>query len=63
MLCMSLGGQYLCYSWRWSVAVSSTLTPENAAGVVVIDGGEGDEREGGEQQVSEEREEGMEGSD
>ena len=44
---LSPGGQYLCYSWRWSVAVSSTLTLENAAGVVVIDGGEEDEYKGG----------------
>ena len=43
---MSLGGQYLCYSWRWSVAVSSVLTLENAAGVVVIDGGEEDKLDG-----------------
>lgn len=41
VLCLSPGGQYLCYSWRWSVAVSSALSLENMASVVVIDGGKG----------------------
>ena len=34
----SLGGQYLCYTWRWVVAQSLAHIAENKATVAVIDG-------------------------